>query len=242
MYITTNRVLPRGTRVRVELCGPQGSSAMVEAVVARSDRSKHQIRPDGLGVRFLTREEVLGEVAPELEALLGLAEDRPPSPADDLAIPGTGGAGLEPDELDGLASLEDLPSLDELTPIRGSAAVGTERMTVPMPIREAPPSVAPLPPPPTDYPVRFETVDQFRQIYERDLSTGGLFVPSQHLAPLNSLVTIELQVADVPPLLLRARVVHLLEPRSGSPVSGMGVEILDLDRIRGTLEALLQGS
>lgn len=173
MYITTNRMLPRGTRVRLELCAERGPSAMVEAVVARTQRSSHQIRPNGLGVRFLSCEEVLSEVLP----------------------------GLDPRHLP-----EDT----------GDLPLGA-------------------------FPLEYTTRRQFRQIYERDLATGGLFVPSRLPAELNSVITVQLRVADSPPLLLKARVVHILEPRSGSPVSGMGVEVLELDQHRAALETLLNG-
>lgn len=54
MYMTANRLLPRGTRIHAELqTDGDNGRRMVEAVVARAERSLNQIRPDGMGVRFL---------------------------------------------------------------------------------------------------------------------------------------------------------------------------------------------
>jgi Tfp pilus assembly protein PilZ len=68
MYITTNRVLPRGTRLRVELSSGDGSGLMVEAVVARSDRPLVQQALNTMGVRFLTPRELVSELVPEIAA------------------------------------------------------------------------------------------------------------------------------------------------------------------------------
>lgn len=70
MYITTNRLLPRGTRLRVELRSGDGPDLLVEAVVARSDRpSPTQTQQlNSMGVRFLTPRELVSELVPEIAA------------------------------------------------------------------------------------------------------------------------------------------------------------------------------
>lgn len=168
MFITTNRLLPRGTRIRAELKSPSGASVMLEAVVARGERSMNQLRPDAMGVRFLTTEELVRELIPEL----------------------------------------DLKETQQLTPVEEGV-----------------------------FQLHFKNRQQFITAYQRDLSTGGLFIPTERPAALNDTITVELRVADAPPVRFEARVVHRFEPGGGNLMSGMGVELLNF---KTTLEALKQ--
>jgi Tfp pilus assembly protein PilZ len=68
MYLTTNRVLPKRTRLRVELSAGEGGGLMVEAVVARSERPSLQQSLNTMGVRFLTPRELVSELVPEIAA------------------------------------------------------------------------------------------------------------------------------------------------------------------------------
>lgn len=68
MYITTNRVLPRRTRLRVELSSGDGPGLMLEAVVARSERAQQMPYLNTMGVRFLTPRELVSELVPEIAA------------------------------------------------------------------------------------------------------------------------------------------------------------------------------
>lgn len=170
MYITTNQLLPPGTRIRAELRAADGQSAMLESVVARAERSMRQLRPDAMGVRFLTARELVGEVVPETVS---------PEPTSSTSVAESG-----------------------------------------------------------DYTLRFTERERFLEAYRRDLSTGGLFIPSDQPAPLNEVITIELRVADSPPMQLQARVVQRFEPGGGSPLAGMGVEILSLEKAMEALKAL----
>ncbi|MCP4663605.1 MAG: hypothetical protein GY856_50110 [bacterium] len=68
MFVATNQPLPRGTRIRVEVSSAE-RGFVVEAMVARVVRSTQAlqaIRQSGMGVRFLTVEELVGEVMPEI--------------------------------------------------------------------------------------------------------------------------------------------------------------------------------
>ncbi len=70
MFIATNQPLGRGTRLRVEVCS-QARGFVVEAVVARVVRSTQAlqtIRQSGMGVQFLTVDELVGELIPEIGA------------------------------------------------------------------------------------------------------------------------------------------------------------------------------
>ncbi len=77
MYIDTHHNLPpRGARVRLEV-GEDGF--MVEAVVARVNKSHQAMLPSGMGVRFLEIEELVGELIPEIGST-EKAPDMPPLP------------------------------------------------------------------------------------------------------------------------------------------------------------------
>ena len=65
MYIDTNHLVPKGTRIRLEVCSGE-QEFMIEAAVARVNRSLQALRPSGLGVRFVEIEELVGELMPEI--------------------------------------------------------------------------------------------------------------------------------------------------------------------------------
>ena len=169
MYITTNRLLRKGTRIRVELRSGDEHSVMVEAVVTRAERSLHQLHPNAMGVRFLTTEELVHELIPEI----GSTEpgDRAPTP-------------------EGVFQLH------------------------------------------------FADHQQFLVTYRRDLSTGGLFIPSDEPAPLDEVVKVELQVAAAAPVQFEARVVQRFEPGDGNLMAGMGVQLLNFENTLVALKAL----
>lgn len=79
MHITTSRLLPGGRRIRVELRSGSGDTVITEAVVARAERSSHQMRPDTMGVRFLTPQELVAELIPGA----GAPGVREPTPAEE---------------------------------------------------------------------------------------------------------------------------------------------------------------
>jgi len=166
MYITTNRVLPPRTRLRVELRSGNDPGLMVEAVVARAERAAHQQFLNTMGVRFLTPRELVSELVPEIAAT-------PPE-----------------------------------TPSRSPEGV---------------------------YRVPFADHRQFLAAYRRDLSTGGLFVPTDEPAPLDAAVTVELWIPETPPVRLEGRVVHRFEPGEGNLLAGMGLELTSSEE---TLESL----
>ncbi len=176
MYIDTNNLVSSGSRIRLEV-GAEEQTFMAEAVVARVNKSLQTLRPSGMGVRFLTIEELVSELIPE---------------------------------------------------------IGHQR------------SAAGEPPlPEGSYRLSFADRHQFLEVFQRDLSTGGLFIPTDEPAALNDVVTVELSVAEagVSPVRLEARVVHRLDPdmpdgTSGNLMAGMGVEILSFERALETLRAM----
>jgi Tfp pilus assembly protein PilZ len=179
MYIDTNTLFGAGSRIRLEI-GTGEHAFMAEAVVARVNKSHQTLRTSGMGVRFLTIDELVGELLPEISS-------------------------------------------------NAPAHVG--------------PGEAPLPA--GSYRMRFTDRQQLKEVYARDLATGGLFIPTDQPAALNAVVTVEVSVADASaaPVRLEARVVHRLDPgmpdgTSGNLMAGIGVEILNLERALQALRAL----
>jgi Tfp pilus assembly protein PilZ len=185
LYLTTNFLLPKGTRIRVEI-SLGGRSVVLEALVARMVRSLNNLRPSGMGIRFLLPDEVVAEVTAE-SARLAVAPPPPPT-----------------------APPPNIPALP----------LGLESRPM--------------------YPRAFVDHRQFVLAYERDLKTGGLFVPTKSPAAIGAIVDIELIVPDAAgPLCFQARVVHRLEPGAG-PMAGMGVEILAFEQIEPLLRSLAE--
>jgi uncharacterized protein (TIGR02266 family) len=79
--------------------------------------------------------------------------------------------------------------------------------------------------------LRFQTLEDFRQIYEKDISRGGVFVGTEEMRPLRS----SLDVVLMPPgsssgITLRGEVVHVTPVSFAHPEiePGMGIQFLDL--------------
>jgi len=77
IFVRTQMVLPSGTRMRLAV-GHGGRSFTVEGVVMRALRSPahlQSVMPSGMGVRFMTSEELLEELLPAIDFQ---AEERVP--------------------------------------------------------------------------------------------------------------------------------------------------------------------
>ena len=114
----------------------------------------------------------------------------------------------------------------------------------PLPSRRPP---VPVEPSGGSFTVRFSGVEEFLEVYRRDLLQGGLFVSTRYPARLQETVNVELFPPGllVDPVLVRARVVQRFEPQSESGpnlLSGMGLELLDvpslLERLAPVVERL----
>ncbi len=127
------------------------------------------------------------------------------------------------------------------------------RALVATPAREAatpqPPSEAPAPPvPAAGFTVCFETEEQFLTALRRDIQHGGLFVPTRKPAPLDQLVTLDLELRGGGGWVERvvARVVQRYDPehsgvdRAGRG-PGMGVELVEGDAVMARLRRRAQG-
>ncbi len=96
------------------------------------------------------------------------------------------------------------------------------------------------------YRLEFPDPKRFLEAYERDLSTGGLFIPLADPPQLGEVICVELLVTglECAPVAVQARVVHRLDPSmphgTGSNLlAGAGVELLDLDRSLTKLRPLV---
>jgi hypothetical protein len=122
----------------------------------------------------------------------------------------------------------------------------------PKPVVLVPP--APLPPrrPPVpvetsggSFTVHFSGVEEFLEVYRRDILQGGLFVSTRYPARLQETVSVELHPPGllVDPVQVRARVVQRFDPHSDSGpklLSGMGLELLDMPQLLERLSPVVE--
>lgn len=83
------------------------------------------------------------------------------------------------------------------------------------------------------YHVRFQDPDELREVYERDLKTGGLFVSTRRPADLGAEVKVEISVAALP-----AESVRLAGRVVRQAPEGIGLEILNLQTAIPQLQRL----
>lgn len=244
IFVRTQMVLPSGTRMRLAV-GHGGRSFTVEGVVMRALRSPahlQSVMPSGMGVRFMTAEELLEELLPAIDFH---AEER---------IPGGIGAPIS-------AVVETIGS-ETPRPVSGTFRTMRDTATPPPRVISSAPPPPPRPPPvppagataatkeaiePTAlYPLRFRDPDQFRRVFDRDVKTGGLFIHTSKPPALDAVILVEVGVEGlaVPPVRLQARVVHRMESPPDSPpgnlLAGMGVQFLDVNRAVEQLRSLLR--
>ena len=95
------------------------------------------------------------------------------------------------------------------------------------------------------FPLRFRDREQYQRAFERDISTGGLFISTERPPALDTVIEVEVGIDGHggPPVRLQARVVHRMETPPGSPpgnlLAGMGVQFLDVRRAVEQLRTLL---
>jgi hypothetical protein len=228
MFVATNSPLASGARIRVELID-RDRGFMVEGVVAHAKKLQAELArlgQSGMGVRFLTVEELVRELMPA-----GYSGDM-------------GG---------------DTEEIPRETP-RPQPAPPPPSSPRPEPPSAAPaaPATSPAPPPPVpdrspapvtasggSYTVRFSNVEEFLEVYKRDILQGGLFVSTLYPARLQETVSVELfpPLPYAEPLMVRARVVQRFEPQADAGLnllSGMGLELMDLPALVERLEPVMQ--
>ena len=240
MFIATNSPLAGGSRIRIEVIADRDRGFMVEGVVAHARKVRGElmrVTQSGMGVRFLTVEELVRELFPAALMPTGTEE-----------IPHTSSP---PDTVNTVAELE-MPELPAPPPDPPSFL---DSFPDPVP----PPSPPPSPPSPTSpllsrpapppvgegaFSIHFASTDEFLEVYRRDILQGGLFVSTLHPARIQEAVTVELHppLPGVNPILVRARVVQRFDPRSGDGLnllSGMGLELIDLPALVERLQPIV---
>jgi Tfp pilus assembly protein PilZ len=231
MFVATNSPMAGGSRIRIEVVADRDRGFMVEGVVAHARKVRAElvrVTQSGMGVRFLTVEELVRELFPA--ALMHTETEEIPQVVTELETP-------EP--------IPEPPSFFDPLP---------EPVQPPSP----PPLPSPSPTPPVSRPaprpvgegsfsIRFASPDEFLEVYRRDILQGGLFVSTLHPARIQEAVTVELHppLPQAEPILVRARVVQRFEPHTGDAVgglnllSGMGLELIDLPALVDRLQPIV---
>lgn len=229
MFVAARSPFPPGTRLRIEVLeGDRGF--MVEGVVAHARKIRgelmHLSQP-GMGVRFLGVEELVRELIPAGHGAPG--EIEPQAFPEDPVPPLPAGA-VEREPI-----WEPVRSAPEPAPVRPSLQPVRPSEPIPMP-REGGGTFA----------VRFLSPGEFLDVYRRDIVNGGLFVSTLYPGRLQETVNVELHppFPQAEPVLVRARVVQRFEPSGDSfgpnLLSGMGVELLDLQGVVERLEPFVR--
>lgn len=217
MFIATNNPFPQGTRVRIEVL-ERGRSFMLEGVVAHARKIRGElmrISQTGMGVRFLSVEELVRELIPIV----------PGEPATE-EIPVEAAQAIEP--------AEPLPS----SPASAPAPVADGA-----PARPAPPARAGSGLFSVQFASPRDFVEVFRRdILNGGLFVPTRY-PGRIQETVD--VELLPPDPDEPPFRFQARVVQRYEPHSDdldgtNLLSGMGLEILNLpavlDRLRPVVE------
>lgn len=244
MFIATNSPVSSGSRVRIEVID-RDRGFMVEGVVAHARKSPQELARlnlSGMGIRFLTVEELVRELMPaglaEMEEIPRDAprpEPPPPPP---------------PRPTEAFPSVPTPPRpAPPPPPPSAPVAAPPPKPVVVVPPPPLPPRRPPVPVEPSggSFTVRFSGVEEFLEVYRRDILQGGLFVSTRYPARLQETVNVELYPPGllVDPVMVRARVVQRFEPQSDTGpnlLSGMGLELLDvpslLERLSPVVERL----
>ena len=237
MFIGTRSPMPSGTRVRIEVLGERGF--MIEGVVAHARKVRGElarITQTGMGVRFLSVEELVRDLLPGAGGGEGAAVGPPDTPP---PFP------LEDDRFEDIPEPPPLPEVPPPSPPLQAAPA--PRSTPPAPPASGRPSPQAAPPAggPGVFTVHFPSPRHFLDVFERDIKNGGLFVSTRFPGRLGEMVTIELHPSDAEPILVHARVVQRFEPHGASMLAGMGVELLDApgvcERLRPIVARLAGG-
>jgi len=227
MYIATNSPIASGSRIRIEVVD-RDRGFMVEGVVAHARKMQAELArlgQSGMGVRFLSVEELVRELMPAgISATEEIPQDPKPQP--------------EP------------PPPPPAPPVPPAAPPPPQPVTAPL--RPPPPPTAteparpPVPVAPSggSFTVRFSGVEEFLEVYRRDIRQGGLFVSTLYPARLQETVNVELfpPLPFPDPVVVRARVVQRFEPHLDSGpnlLAGMGLELLELPVLLEKLEPVV---
>ena len=156
MFIVTNSPLSSGSRIRVEVVDRE-RGFMVEGVVAHARKmapALARLNQSGMGVRFLAVDELVRELIPA-----GSRRNRGDS------------ARNRPDGADAGAADSAAPPAAPSADARGSTARGRAAEARPPPAPDRP--AVPVATSGGSYTVRFSGVEEFLEVYRRDILQGG---------------------------------------------------------------------
>lgn len=241
MFIATNSPVPPASRIRVEVVD-RDRGFMVEGVVAHARKVRSEmarISQSGMGVRFLSVEELVRELIP---AAYGQTEEIPQNP-DRGSFSAAAASEPEPAMTENVPVQEPVLAPPPLPPSPQASA----RPPVPEPVRPAPvPPTQPIAGNGGAFAVHFVSVDEFLEVYRRDILQGGLFVSTRYPGRIQETVTVELHppLPSAEPLLVRARVVQRFDPgndpHNPNLLAGMGLELIDLPALVERLQPVVQ--
>ena len=89
--------------------------------------------------------------------------------------------------------------------------------------------------------VQIPSAEKMAEIYRREMSKGGLHLPSPKPAELGDIVRVELVLPymDNKVIAFDSKVIHRLDPQPGAPVRwGMSVQFLDPAAVHASIKAL----
>jgi hypothetical protein len=239
MFIATNSPVPSGSRIRVEVID-RDRGFTVEGTVAHARKMQPEmarLTQSGMGVRFLSVEELVRELIPS-----GLGESQEISRDITRAEPVAPPSFLPPPPVPAPTVYVPLPAAPPAPPAAPAVAAPPQP---PLPTNTKPVKPAvPVDPSGGTFNVRFSGIDEFLEVYRRDILQGGLFVSTRYPARLQETVSVELYppMSSLPPVLLRARVVQRFEPglESGpNLLSGMGLELLEVTELIAKLKPVV---
>ncbi|MDX1630915.1 MAG: PilZ domain-containing protein [Thermoanaerobaculia bacterium] len=214
MFIRTSAVLPSGTRVRVEVVHAR-HGFMVEGVVVRALRTPTHLQT--------VRPSGMGvRFLPPGE----LVEELLPHMATSKASDSREG---QAEKREGAESPAESPADSRRAP-SGRETGPRESSTMELEDRV--------------FEVSFQDRDWFRAVFDRDVQTGGIFVPSDEPAAIDEVVKVEISIEGAGSARLEARVVHSVPPgdeavEGQNVLSGMGVQFSDVPRAVERLRKLL---
>lgn len=234
MFVATNSPVPQGSRIRIEVID-QDRGFIVEGVVAHARKIRGdlaRLNQSGMGVRFLSVEELVRELIP---AAYGHSEEIPGSPRMPAPTPV-----VPPPEPPRAAA----PPPPQAPPVQPPSPEVFRPLSSPSPPQEAPPPRPPIGTGGGTFAIRFAGPEEFLEVFRRDIQQGGLFVSTLFPARLQESVLVELHppVPEGEPVLLRARVVQRFEPHAEGSVNllaGMGLELLDLPAVIQKLQPIV---
>lgn len=215
LFLGSASALVPGERLRLEVVD-RDNGFFIEGQVARVHRvslALRHVEQPGVGVRFLTSEELIEQLLRPVahHAARSRAVEPPPTPQPERQ---------SPPQAEGSRIGTSPPAGRD-----GETRDGAEK------------------PPPRVVPVTFVDASAFLSVYHRDIQSGGLFVSTEEPAELRETVWIELHLPleGERPELIESTVVQRFEPQAAvgegkNYLSGMALQFSEPERVLESLK------